>query len=307
MNKNDKTLYEYLPVVSELNHVEGFNPLQFIKKIKSPLDGKPIYDMDLKHKQLWLRLKYPQSKVQLVPLRLTDKMAVFDARIYFDIKDSDLAANYVWTTTKEIDGLKYAEKAQYIAATIACSMAGFGCQFIIPESQTVNIYKLNDVVKKEEQDGENNNDIENITSTIQTEEKADSSDLNIEEIKSDNRAEELHQKVDTSEQLNVEYKSSEKSILNMTETEKTQAEEITVSRFTSNMTVEEILKDMTLEEAYAVVVDFGICNGKTLEEVANERAISLKFYCSGYAGDNNLVIAGSRLILDSLSEKEKAA
>ncbi len=84
------------------------------------------------------------------------------------------------------------------------------------------------------------------------------------------------------------------------------AQETAVSRYTPDMPVEEIMKLMTLEEAGKVVVDIGVCKGMTMEEVAERRPPSLKFYLyGGYKGNNNILRAAAQIMLDSL-ELQKA-
>lgn len=75
--------------------------------------------------------------------------------------------------------------------------------------------------------------------------------------------------------------------------------------YTSDMPVEEIMKRMTFEEAGQVVVDAGVCKGQTLAEVAERRPPSLRFYVYGaYRGDNNILRAAARIMLDSLEAKK---
>ena len=84
------------------------------------------------------------------------------------------------------------------------------------------------------------------------------------------------------------------------------AQETAVSRYTPDMPVEEIMKLMTFEEAGKVVVDIGVCKGMTMEEVAERRPPSLKFYLyGGYKGNNNILRAAAQIMLDSL-ELQKA-
>lgn len=77
------------------------------------------------------------------------------------------------------------------------------------------------------------------------------------------------------------------------------------AKYTSDMPVEEIIKRMTFEEAGQVVVDAGVCKGQTLAEVAERRPPSLRFYVYGaYRGDNNILRAAARIMLDSLEAKK---
>lgn len=69
--------------------------------------------------------------------------------------------------------------------------------------------------------------------------------------------------------------------------------------------VEEILSRMTFEEAQKVVVDVGACKGWTMAEVADRRPPSLKYYVyGGYKGDNNILRAAAKIMLDSLEAKK---
>lgn len=82
-------------------------------------------------------------------------------------------------------------------------------------------------------------------------------------------------------------------------------QEQTDARYTPDMPVEEIVKLMTFEEAGKVVVDTGVCKGQTIAEVAERRPPSLKFYLyGGYKGDNNILRAAARIMLDSLAAKK---
>lgn len=77
----------------------------------------------------------------------------------------------------------------------------------------------------------------------------------------------------------------------------------TAPSYTADMTVEEICKVMTMEEAKAYVVQGGICKGWTLEQVAERRAPSLRFYMCSDTGDNVLKAAAT-LILQELNQRK---
>ena len=69
MNTPESTLFNAVPVVSELNRVAGFDPLRFLKKTANG------HELDLRYKKLWFRLKYPAGRTRLTPLRITDQLA----------------------------------------------------------------------------------------------------------------------------------------------------------------------------------------------------------------------------------------
>ena len=77
-----KTMYHAVPVVSELNRVKGFDPTRFLRKTK---DGPKL---DLSVKKLWFRLKYPNGRIKLSALKITDQLAIIEARVFFDKNDT---------------------------------------------------------------------------------------------------------------------------------------------------------------------------------------------------------------------------
>ena len=78
MNTPESTLFNAVPVVSELNRVAGFDPLRFLKKTANG------HELDLRYKKLWFRLKYPAGRTRLTPLRITDQLAIIEAKVFFD-------------------------------------------------------------------------------------------------------------------------------------------------------------------------------------------------------------------------------
>ncbi len=57
MNANNTvSMYEAVPVVSELNKVPGFDPLKYLRKTKSG------WNLDLKIKKLWLPTPVPSIR-----------------------------------------------------------------------------------------------------------------------------------------------------------------------------------------------------------------------------------------------------
>ena len=74
--------------------------------------------------------------------------------------------------------------------------------------------------------------------------------------------------------------------------------------YTADMSVEDICERMTLDDARSVVVDIGTCKGWTLEQVAERRAPSLKFYVRGCSDANNILKAAATLLLTDLEQKK---
>lgn len=74
--------------------------------------------------------------------------------------------------------------------------------------------------------------------------------------------------------------------------------------YTETTPIDQILQFMTLEDAKKVIVPTGTCRGWTLDEVAQRRRPSLRFYLSeGYQGKDNILRAAARLVLDDLEKK----
>lgn len=75
--------------------------------------------------------------------------------------------------------------------------------------------------------------------------------------------------------------------------------------YTNEMSVEQIVGLMTLEQAKEVVVDDGMSKGMKMGEVAEKRPASLQFYLSiGYKKNNNILKAAAQILLD---ERKKAS
>ena len=75
--------------------------------------------------------------------------------------------------------------------------------------------------------------------------------------------------------------------------------------YTNEMSVEQIVGIMTLEQAKAVVVDDGMRKGATMGEVAEKWPATLQFYLSvGYKKNNNILKAAAQILLN---ERKKAS
>lgn len=79
------------------------------------------------------------------------------------------------------------------------------------------------------------------------------------------------------------------------------------SKFTPNMTVEQIMATMTLEEAKAVIVDTGKNNGRSMAEIAATQPASIAWYLHKYDGKNNLMRASARILLDAGTKYQTAS
>ena len=308
---NETTMYNAIPVVSELNRVKGFDPTRFLRKTK---DGPKL---DLSIKKLWFRLKYPNGRIKLSALKITDQLAIIEARVYFDKNDSAPVSSFVsQRENKTTPGGLYIEMAQHSAIDEALSSAGFGIQFI-PANADKNISQENSVKVEKAVEAPS---VADKTETVAKAEEmptvaealvAENTSVNLEQATitdavseaTDEAPEEVISKVLSEEA------SADETVVTTTDAATPEVTEIreeeTELPYTKDMAVEEICARMTVEEAGALIVPIGSCKGWTLAQVADRRPISLKWYISGYNGDDNILRAGAT-IMQRLVENKAA-
>ena len=308
---NETTMYNAIPVVSELNRVKGFDPTRFLRKTK---DGPKL---DLSIKKLWFRLKYPNGRIKLSALKITDQLAIIEARVYFDKNDSAPVSSFVsQRENKTTPGGLYIEMAQHSAIDEALSSAGFGIQFI-PANADKNISQENSVKVEKAVEAPS---VADKTETVAEAEEmptvaealvAENTSVNLEQATitdavseaTDEAPEEVISKVLSEEA------SADETVVTTTDAATPEVTEIreeeTELPYTKDMAVDEICARMTVEEAGSLIVPIGSCKGWTLAQVADRRPISLKWYISGYNGDDNILRAGAT-IMQRLVENKAA-
>jgi hypothetical protein len=129
MEEQKVMLIETIPAVKELRKVPGFNPLKFLRKTLQGNSDTPEFQLDLRYKRLWFRLACPNGRLLLNPLRITDQMAIFEARVFLSRDDELPIANYTVTQlAKDAPDGGYVKAAQDAALNVALDNAGFGIQ-----------------------------------------------------------------------------------------------------------------------------------------------------------------------------------
>ena len=367
MNETAKgnTMYERIPVVAELNKVAGFDPIKFTRKVVE--DGAEKLLLDLKYKKLWFRLRYPQGRLKVSPLKITEQLAIIEAKVFFDKKDTVPAASFIAQRyAKDTPGGLYIESAQYMAADTALGDAGFGVQLISAGENRPVQNKASTVAKPIElpvaavetvaeatppipaqtiapapqeqrltQAAPPQTSPVEVASVAQTAQAPTAETIVTQEPSAavqeqditpaaglavdQTPAAETSAEMDsaTVEQVpEVAETPQAPPVLEVVTTAAETVQEATPdaasdadaggARYTSDMPVDEICALMTLDEARDILVDIGTCKGQTLAWVAERRAASLKWYLNGYEGDNNLLRAGARLLLESIA-LEKAS
>ena len=302
-------LYTTNSAVAALNHVPGFDPLKFLRRTISRKTGEGVMRLDLRYKKLWFRLACPTGRLKLNALRITEKMAIFEAKVYRDREDAEPLSSYVANCTLDATpGGLYVEAAQEEALDIALSNAGFGIQFADVGSESEEYGSEVPVGAKAE-----------ISKPVQTKaEVAKPVQKQAESVKSA-KADPLDaimaDDMPVPEQTTAEVVEKPKTVvLESVQPVQTPAEppqnvivleqEPPAAAYTQSTPVEEICRQMTYEQAQNVIVDCGTCKGWTLAQVADRRPASLRWYVKGYQGENNVLRAAAAIIWDSLQEKQ---
>lgn len=127
MNAKKNAMAATVPVVRQLRKVPGFDPLKYLRTVSR--NGEKVLKLDLSYKKLWFRLAFPNGRMQLNPLRITDQMAIFEAKVYASKDEASLLASFTSTQmTEDIPGGLYIRAAQEDALNEALENAGFGIQ-----------------------------------------------------------------------------------------------------------------------------------------------------------------------------------
>ena len=77
-------MYKTIPAVAELNKVPGFDPLKFLRHKVSRKTNEEMLQLELPYQKLWFRLRHPQGRMKLTTLRITEQLAIMEARVYLD-------------------------------------------------------------------------------------------------------------------------------------------------------------------------------------------------------------------------------
>lgn len=314
-------LYTTNAAVASLNHVPGFDPLKFLRRTASRKTGEDVMRLDLRYKKLWFRLACPTGRLKLNALRITEKMAIFEAKVYRDREDAEPLSSYVANCTLDATpGGLYVEAAQEEALDTALSNAGFGIQFAdvggeseeygseVPVGVKAEIAKpvqvKTEVAKSVQTKTEDAEPVKKQPEAVKaTSQEADPLDA----IMADD--------MPVPEQVTAEVVEKPKTVvLESVQPAQTPAaqpqnvivleQELPAAAYTQSSPVEEIRRQMTYEQAQNVIVDCGTCKGWTLAQVADRRPASLRWYVKGYQGENNILRAAAAIIWDSLQEKQ---
>ena len=304
-----KTMYHAVPVVSELNRVKGFDPTRFLRKTK---DGPKL---DLNVKKLWFRLKYPNGRIKLSALKITDQLAIIEARVFFDKNDTQPVSSFTAQTNNQTTpGGLYIEMAQHNAIDEALSSAGFGIQFVPANESRRPLVSESEIPKVEEKPIV---EVPTVKVEVPIDKKVEPEQVvepiveetveppvvqaiveePITEVPAAPIAEMVESAPVEEAPAPVETKPEPVVVAPVNEVTEIQEDENNLS-YNTGMSVEEICALMTEEEARNYVVPVGTCKNWTMDQVASRRPVSLKYYLSpAYTGDDNILRAAATIML----------
>ena len=84
---NENTILRTVPAASELHKVPGFDPMKHLRRSIND-KGEAVMRLEPRYQRLWFRLACPNGRMYLTPLRITDQMAIFEARLYANREDN---------------------------------------------------------------------------------------------------------------------------------------------------------------------------------------------------------------------------
>lgn len=311
MKEQNNTLIDAVPAARELRNVPGFDPRKFLRKT-AVRTGEAALKLDLPYKRLWFRLACPEGRMLLSPLRITDQMAIFEARLYAGRDDASLISSFTSTQmAADGPGGRYIRAAQDEALNEALDNAGFGIQLCeAPDSgETVS------ETPQEQPGPETTAEMAAPATPEPAEAQPPAEVTNQPEAVTAPPVQEAAPQaapkvipMPAQEPAPVPEAAAapvaEEPVPQPVEEAPAVTEEMPQEppRYTADMTVEEIRALMTLDEARQIVVPVGSCKGFTLGQVAQERKSSLKWYL--YTNTDNIVKAGAAMLMEELGLKK---
>ena len=318
MNETKSTVMNNA-AVQQLRKVPGFDPMKLLRKTISVKTGHPVWKLDLRYKRLWFRLACPNGRMLLKPLRISDQLAIIEAQVYFDKGDPVPAASFTSEQRREnVPGGEFLRAAQEDALNMALENAGFGIQFCDVSRDYGGELFGSEVPIQTEAAEAAAEEIEVPSTTIveETAAEKDTDSAPAEQPVVETTASDVQTvaggftsvAADVQQEQSVSAAQEEVPDLHVLPPQQEEAaeevaEQPQAASYTADMDVSEITQRMTVDEAKAVVVQIGTCRGWTLEQVAQRRPASLKWYLYGCDQADNILKAAASVLLDNLQQK----
>ena len=326
---NQSCMYDEVKEVKNLNGVDGFDPRKYMRIIQEE-GGRVTYYLDVAFRKLWFRLKYPEGKIVKKILKLTEQVAIVEAKVYLNRSDGE--ENFIanafaqkYFSSEDMFGSKYVELAETAAVGRALTDAGFGLQFsdrdgeidpqvteapfeagmLFPEEGLTEGTSM-DMESVEEGFGDSQSmavpegsELTENREQIQRMDRDNQKVSNMEGAVEEGKAVEGQTMAgQTAEKTNIAEKAvQDASVSADMQNESKRKQNVTEIR--KDMPVEQIYALLTRESAAAVVIPTKYYHGMTLGQLAMEKPQALEWYVSSYGGPDNLLRAAARFLMDS--------
>ena len=301
MNENNaKTMYEAVPAASELNKVPGFDPLKFLRRTKDTLK------LDLPYQKLWFRMAHPNGRMRLTALRITEQMAIFEAKVFLDRSDAE-----------PFSMISAGAQADLMEKSIETPVKKAAEPPAGPAARTAPPQEPHSAPQK----GDTPAEVKSLASPVKTPQrafkgaKAATVTTDRLPVEVSPKAEQPAAEDEQADELPVHGNVTELPVQRMEKPEPAaepmQPEDdaagaadtaVDTPSYTKDTPMEDILQVMTLEQAQQVIVDDGICKGMTIAQVAEKRPVNLRYYLIPGKSKNNMVRAAAKLVLNSLQK-----
>lgn len=296
---NNKSAVMNNAAVQQLRKVPGFDPMKLLRKTISVKTGHPVWKLDLRYKRLWFRLACPNGRMLLKPLRISDQLAIIEAQVYFDKDDPVPAASFTSEQRREnVPGGEFLRAAQEDALNMALENAGFGIQFCdVSRDYGGELFGSEMPIQTEAAEAAVEETEEPITPIVEETVAETAPTMDTDSAPAEQPVEETTVPVvEETPDLHVVPPQQEETVEEV-------ANQPQAASYTADMDVSEITQRMTVDEAKTVVVQIGTCRGWTLEQVAQRRPASLKWYLYGCDQADNILKAAASVLLDNLQQK----
>ena len=323
---NAAYMYDEVEEIRNLNKVEGFDPRRYMRIIGQEGQAGKYY-LDVAFRKLWFRLKYPEGKIVKKILKLTDQVAIVEARVYLHRNDSEenFIANALAQKYRTEDGQfgnKFVELAETAAVGRALSDAGFGLQFadkeedIDPEvteapfdaqmilaGNGIDGGVLGEMFSGEDME---NGDVlpdENIPGQYgvenfipMPEEVAQAMGMTPAMSQNSGMAQQNQPqpKLAQAPAAKAAPQTGRQAADNVPAVKNTRS----AASIKKDMPVEQIYSMLDRDSAASVVIPMGFNKGKTLGQVAVEKPANLQWYVDSYGGPDNLLRAAAKFLID---------
>lgn len=327
MTLNGTSMYDEVAEISKLNRVEGFDPRNYMRLIQK--EGQPgKYYLDVAYRKLWFRLCYPEGKIVKKLIKLTDQVAIVEARVYLNRNDAEdnfisnaLAQKY--QTSDEQFGSKYVELAETAAVGRALSDAGFGLQFADKEEDfdpevteapiEQQIMHGGSMIPQgtyiEEElvgEGEDTSSMEVLPEDDNIPRQHGIEEYNpmpneVGAAMQQGITPAISQIPTMQQRISQHAQTANNAVANRPATNRNSPAQAAGGAvdIRKDMPVEQIYGLLTRDKAASVVVPIGFNKGKTLGQVAVEKPENLEWYVSSYGGPDNLLRAAAKYLLDT--------